>query len=112
VATRSPRAGCRSSQCPRSSPPTRTVAALEHGLPVQQAVDLPRVHSQGEDTYVDSRVDPEILAGLRERGHRLVVQDVTPGELAFSRVSAVAASADGTLTAAAGPSWNTAAGGV
>jgi gamma-glutamyltranspeptidase/glutathione hydrolase len=89
-----------------------TVAALEHGLPVQQAVDLPRVHSQGEDTYVDSRVDPEILAGLRERGHRLVVQDVTPGELAFSRVSAVAASADGTLTAAAGPSWNTAAGGV
>ena len=89
-----------------------TVAALEHGLPVREAVDLPRVHSEGLATYVESRVDPEVVAGLRERGHTLVVQDVTPGELAFSRVSAVAMSADGTLTAAAGPSWNTAAGGL
>ena len=89
-----------------------TVAALEHGLGVRDAVDLPRVHSQGQDTYVESRVDPQVLDGLRERGHTVVVQDVTPGELAFSRVSAVAASADGTLTAAAGPAWNTSAGGL
>jgi len=89
-----------------------TVAVIEHGLSVQEAVDLPRVHSQGDRTYIESRVDPEVLAGLGERGHRLMVQDVTPGQLAFSRVSAVQRSADGTMSAAAGPSWNTAAGGL
>jgi gamma-glutamyltranspeptidase len=89
-----------------------TVATLEHGLSAREAVDLPRVHSQGDRTYVESRVDPEVVAGLRERGHQLVVQDVAPGELAFSRVSVVQVSGDGPMAAAAGPSWNTAAGGV
>jgi hypothetical protein len=45
-------------------------------------------------------------------GHTVVVQDVTPGELPFSRVSAVAVAADGTLTAGSGPAWTTAAGGL
>jgi gamma-glutamyltranspeptidase/glutathione hydrolase len=89
-----------------------TVAALQHGLTAQAAVDLPRVHCQGDRTYVESRVEPQVVAGLRALGHELEVQDVAPGELAFSRVSAVTMSADGVMGAAAGPSWNTAAGGL
>jgi gamma-glutamyltranspeptidase / glutathione hydrolase len=90
-----------------------TVGVVDHGLAVQAAIDVPRVHSQGNRTFVDSRAASEAIAGLRERGHDVVVQDVAPGELAFSRVSAVAVSDDGsTLSAGAGPGWNTAAGGL
>jgi gamma-glutamyltranspeptidase/glutathione hydrolase len=95
-----------------------TVGVVDHRLGVQEAIDVPRVHSQGNRTFVDSRAAPDAIDGLRERGHDVVVQDVAPGELAFSRVSAVAVhdgdgDGDGvTLTAGAGPAWNTSAGGL
>jgi gamma-glutamyltranspeptidase len=82
---------------------------VDHRLGVQAAIDLPRVHSQGNRTFVDSRVNAATVARLREMGHDVVLQDVTPGELAFSRVSAVAVD-DGTMTAGAGPAWSTAVG--
>lgn len=85
------------------------VNVVDHGLPVQEAIDRPRVHSQGHHTYIDGRVDPAVRARLAELGHELVVQDVTPGELPFSRVSAVAADGGG-WTAGHGPAWSTAAG--
>ncbi len=87
-----------------------TVNVLDHGLDVQAAIDEPRVHSQGNQTYVDSRVDPAVRERLGEIGHELVVQDTNPGSLAFSRVSAVVVDDDGTMTAGSGPAWNTAAG--
>jgi gamma-glutamyltranspeptidase/glutathione hydrolase len=87
------------------------VGVADHRMGVQAAIDAPRVHSQGNRTYIDARVAPEVLAELTNLGHDLVVQAVTPGELPFSRVSAVAID-DGTLTAGAGPAWNTAAGGL
>ena len=111
--TRSRRARCRSSPCRRSSPPRRRrrafaaagsggypilagvintlVNVVDHGLGVQAAIDRPRVHSQGDQTYVDARVEPAGCARLAELGHELVVQQTTPGELPFSRVSAVVA---------------------
>jgi gamma-glutamyltranspeptidase / glutathione hydrolase len=97
-----------------------TVGVVDHRLGVQEAIDVPRVHSQGNRTFVDSRAAPDAIDGLRERGHDVVVQDVAPGELAFSRVSAVAVALSGddgdgdgvTLSAGAGPAWNTAAGGL
>jgi gamma-glutamyltranspeptidase/glutathione hydrolase len=88
-----------------------TIGVIDHGLGVQAAIDLPRVHSQGHRTFVDSRADPRAVQRLREMGHDVVVQDVTPGELAFSRVSAVTIE-DGIMTAGAGPAWNTAVGGL
>jgi gamma-glutamyltranspeptidase / glutathione hydrolase len=83
-----------------------------YGMDIQQAIDAPRVHSQGAETYVDSRVPAAIRDELEAMGHTLVVQDVTPGELPFSRVSAVAVAPDGTMTAGSGPAWTTAAGGL
>jgi gamma-glutamyltranspeptidase / glutathione hydrolase len=87
------------------------VGMADHGLRVQEAIDEPRVHSQGNRTFIDSRVAPAVLSELQALGHELVVQAVTPGELPFSRVSAVAVQ-DGSLSAGAGPAWNTAAGGL
>ena len=66
------------------------VGVADHGLSVQAAIDQPRVHSQGNRTFVDARADASVRERLVELGHELVVQDVTPGELPFSRVSAVA----------------------
>ena len=85
---------------------------VEHGMDVQAAIDEPRVHTQGDEIHVDGRVPDAVLAELEAMGHRVVVQDVTPGELPFSRVSAVAVAEDGTLTAGSGPAWSTAAGGL
>jgi gamma-glutamyltranspeptidase/glutathione hydrolase len=87
------------------------VNACDHGLSIQAAIDEPRVHSQGNRTFIDSRVPAEIRERLAAIGHELVVQPVTPGELPFSRVSAVAVSV-GVISAGAGPAWSTAAGGL
>jgi gamma-glutamyltranspeptidase len=93
-----------------------TVGYADHRLGPQAAIDVPRAHSQGNRTFVDSRAAPDAIAGLRARGHDVVVQEVAPGELPFGRVSAVTVS-DGNgsgrrLSAGAGPAWNTAAGGL
>jgi gamma-glutamyltranspeptidase / glutathione hydrolase len=87
------------------------VNAVDHGLDIQAAVDAPRVHSQGQRTYIDARVPDHVRERLAAMGHELVVQAVTPGELPFSRVSAIRVD-DGVLTAGSGPAWNTAAGGL
>jgi len=63
------------------------VAAIDHGLGVQAAIDQPRVHSQGNRTFIDARVAPEVRERLRAIGHELVVQAVTPGSF-HSAVSA------------------------
>jgi gamma-glutamyltranspeptidase / glutathione hydrolase len=87
------------------------VNAVDHGLGIQAAIDEPRVHSQGDRTFIDSRVPAAVRDRLTEIGHELVVQDSTPGELAFSRVSAIRVD-DGVMHAGAGPSWSTGAGGL
>jgi gamma-glutamyltranspeptidase/glutathione hydrolase len=86
------------------------VGLADHGLSVQAAIDEPRVHSQGNRTFIDARVDASVRDRLTELGHELVVQETTPGELPFSRVSAVAVEDDGVIRVGAGPAWTTAAG--
>jgi gamma-glutamyltranspeptidase / glutathione hydrolase len=85
---------------------------VDFGMDVQEAVDRPRVHCQGDETFVDSRVPRGVRERLRELGHAVVEQDETPAPVNFARVSAVARDpATGRLTAGASPSWNTAAAG-
>jgi gamma-glutamyltranspeptidase/glutathione hydrolase len=88
------------------------VGVADHGLGVQAAIDQPRVHSQGNRTFIDARIPSAVRKRLEQLGHELVIQPVTPGELPFSRVSAVGSDGGGSLSAGAGPAWRTAAGGV
>jgi gamma-glutamyltranspeptidase / glutathione hydrolase len=82
---------------------------LDFEMPVQQAVDQPRVHCQGEETFVDSRIPYDVRERLRELGHLLVVQDATPAPLNFARVGAVARDPQtASLSVGGNPSWNTA----
>jgi gamma-glutamyltranspeptidase/glutathione hydrolase len=83
---------------------------LDHGLPAAQAVAAPRVWSEGDETYVDARVPQATRDELAARGHRLVVEALTPGVEPFGRVSLVTAAPDGSLHAASDPPWHGAAG--
>ncbi|MEA2780361.1 MAG: hypothetical protein QOK29_1905 [Rhodospirillaceae bacterium] len=77
------------------------------------AIDAPRVHCQGKETFVDTRIDPKVRAALAALGHKLVIQHDNPGLNAFGRVSAVALDRDtGRLHAASGPPWLGGAGGL
>jgi gamma-glutamyltranspeptidase / glutathione hydrolase len=83
---------------------------VDFGMRIQQAVDGPRIHCQGEETFVDSRIPPPVQERLGELGHIVVQQDETPAPIAFSRISAVARDlATGELSAGSNPPWNTAA---
>jgi gamma-glutamyltranspeptidase/glutathione hydrolase len=79
---------------------------LDFGLEVQEAVDAPRIHCQGEETFVDARIPASVRTRLAELGHDVVVQRDVPGTPYFGRVSAVGRDpGSGVLRAAAGPPW-------
>jgi gamma-glutamyltranspeptidase / glutathione hydrolase len=86
---------------------------VDYGMGIQQAVDSPRIHCQGEETFLDSRIPLAVQERLRELGHIVVPQDETPAPISFARVSAVARDREtGELSAGSSPSWNTASAGV
>ena len=67
------------------------VNVLDHGLTAADAVSAPRVCCQGEETFVDARVGRSVRDDLAQRGHQLVVEELTPGGEPFARVSLVTA---------------------
>jgi gamma-glutamyltranspeptidase/glutathione hydrolase len=82
---------------------------VDFGMAVRAAVDQPRVYCQGDELFVDDRVDSTQQDELDALGHRLVVERGRPGYAPFARVSAVSVEARG-AAAASDPSWSTAAG--
>jgi hypothetical protein len=51
-----------------------TIGVVDHGLSVQAAIDQPRVHSQGNRTFIDAPADPSALRRLEaDLGHVLLV---------------------------------------
>jgi gamma-glutamyltranspeptidase/glutathione hydrolase len=83
----------------------------DFAMPLAEAVAGPRVHCQGKETYVDARIDAQVMEGLAKLGHRVVPQLDDPGLNAFGRISAIARDGD-RLAAASGPPWAGAAGGL
>jgi gamma-glutamyltranspeptidase/glutathione hydrolase len=86
---------------------------VDFGMALQAAVDAPRVHCQGEATFVDERIEPAIQERLRALGHEVIPLATEPGGLPFGRVCAVSIDAQaGLLHAASGPAWSSAAAGL
>lgn len=81
----------------------------DFGMSPQAAVDAPRVHCQGQETFVDARIPHDVREGLAALGHKIVVQGESPGLNAFGRVNAITVESDGTMRAGTGPAWSTAA---
>jgi gamma-glutamyltranspeptidase/glutathione hydrolase len=72
------------------------VNLLDHGMSLQEAVEAPRVWTQGQELEVEPAVPEVVRAGLVARGHHVVpVAHVAGG------MGAIAFGDDGTLTGAA-----------
>ena len=84
----------------------------DHRMRIQRAIDHPRVHCQGHETYVDARIPAVVRRRLSRAGHEVVVVEENPGSLHFGRVAAVTREPRrGVLRAGAGPVWRTSAAG-
>jgi gamma-glutamyltranspeptidase / glutathione hydrolase len=71
------------------------VNVIDHGMSLQEAVEAPRVWTQGQDLEVEAAVSEAVRAGLAARGHRVIpVAHVAGG------MGAIAFEDDGTLTGA------------
>jgi gamma-glutamyltranspeptidase/glutathione hydrolase len=71
------------------------VNVVDHGMSLQEAVEAPRVWTQGQELEVEATVGDDVRAGLAARGHHVVpVAHVAGG------MGAIAFEADGTLTGA------------
>jgi gamma-glutamyltranspeptidase/glutathione hydrolase len=89
------------------------VHVLDFGMDLQAAIDAPRVHCQGDESFVDARIPEAVQERLRALGHRVVPQAEDPGSTPFGRVNAVRIDpATGLLHAGSGPAWSTAAAGL
>ncbi|MGH6717711.1 MAG: gamma-glutamyltransferase family protein [Alphaproteobacteria bacterium] len=84
---------------------------VDHGMTVQAALDHPRVHCQGDETYVDARIPDAVQARLARAGHRLAVVEEGPGSLNFGRIVALARTRRG-WSVGGYPAWGTATAGV
>ena len=73
---------------------------LDYKLDPQRAIDLPRLHSQGEELEVDSRLAPAVVERLKTLGHKVRLIDGVGLATAFGRPSAVWRVADGSLVPA------------
>jgi gamma-glutamyltranspeptidase/glutathione hydrolase len=72
------------------------VNVVDHGMSLQEAVEAPRVWTQGQELEVEAAVADDVRAGLAARGHHVVpVAHVAGG------MGAIAFADDGTLTGAA-----------
>jgi gamma-glutamyltranspeptidase/glutathione hydrolase len=87
------------------------VAYANSGLNLQQAIEMPMFHTDhfprsfyAHESYpgrvhVEERLDSDAIAGLRSRGHEVVIQDAW----SLGRISAVARHPKRGLLAAANP---------
>ena len=69
---------------------------IDHGMSVQEAVEAPRIWTQGYGVEVESAVPADVLAALRDRGHDVAAVGNVAGGM-----SAIQFDADGTMTGAA-----------
>jgi len=69
---------------------------IDHGMSVQEAVEAPRLWTQGFGVEVENTVSSEVLAALRDKGHDVATVGNVGGGM-----SAIRFDDDGTMTGAA-----------
>jgi gamma-glutamyltranspeptidase/glutathione hydrolase len=69
---------------------------IDHGMSVQEAVEAPRLWTQGFGVEVEDAVPPGVIAALRDRGHDVAAVGNVGGGM-----SAIRFDEDGTMTGAA-----------
>jgi gamma-glutamyltranspeptidase/glutathione hydrolase len=88
------------------------VNKLDFGMELQAAVDGLRVHCQGQETFVDSRLPADVQQRLAEMGHKVAPESTNMMSWTFGRVNAIYIDPKtGLLHAGTGEPWNSAAAG-
>jgi gamma-glutamyltranspeptidase / glutathione hydrolase len=77
------------------------VNTVGHGMPVEEAINAPRVHLDDEHVHCEGGADPAELDRLEQRGYDVVRW--RRRNLYFGGAAAVEVTADGTLAAAGDP---------
>ena len=65
------------------------VNVVDFGDGPQDAVNRPRVHDEGEELLVDSRIPGEVREGLAALGHQIEVKEETLMSAWFARPNAI-----------------------
>ena len=74
----------------------QVLATLVDGrVPLQAAIEAPRLHAEGADLLVDERVGEKALTGLARLGHRVVPKQETYATLSFAKPVGVRVTAKG-----------------
>jgi gamma-glutamyltranspeptidase/glutathione hydrolase len=85
---------------------------IDHKMTLEDAIEAPRVHCQGDATNLDSRISQAIQARLAEMGHTVTTSEIKPDTHPFANICAVAYNPrKKTLHASASPPWKTGAAG-
>ena len=77
------------------------VNVVHHGLPVEEAIEAPRVHFEGGQVHCEGGADPAELDRLEAQGYELVRW--RKRNLYFGGAAAVERRSDGSLAAAGDP---------
>ncbi|MGI6620156.1 MAG: gamma-glutamyltransferase [Bacillota bacterium] len=48
---------------------------IDHGMSLQEAIEAPRAHINVEEFAVESRICPDVIRALRDRGHEIEVKE-------------------------------------
>jgi gamma-glutamyltranspeptidase/glutathione hydrolase len=72
------------------------VNLIDHGMSLQEAVEAPRIWTQGFDLELEDRIPPETMAPLRDRGH-----PVLPVKHVGGGMNGIRFHADGSMEGAA-----------
>ncbi len=72
---------------------------LDYRIDPQRSIDLPRLHTEGDDLEIDSRTRPAVIERLKALGHPVRLVDGVGLSTAFGRPSAVWRTADGLVPA-------------
>jgi gamma-glutamyltranspeptidase/glutathione hydrolase len=61
----------------------------------QAAVEAPRLHTEGDEVWIDDRTEGAAIAALERWGHRVVPQTESPSTFYFARPQVIAVTAEG-----------------
>jgi gamma-glutamyltranspeptidase/glutathione hydrolase len=86
------------------------VNAVDFGMPLQAALEAPRLHCVGGTVEVDARVPEAVRRDMEAMGHRLAVVQSTPYYGGFGNAAAVWQDDEGRLHAASEPHYGGTAG--
>jgi gamma-glutamyltranspeptidase/glutathione hydrolase len=79
------------------------INVLDHGMTVQDAVEAPRVHHEGNLSEVDAGLGRPVIDRLCELGHRPSVVSSVYARPAFSRINGIQIMADGRASSGVDP---------